>query len=313
MKKFVITILLFFIPLIVFLGVLEFGMRIVPNDYAYKNQWLDNNISTLQIWSFGPSNGLVGISPKHFSKKAFNSAHVSQPLKYDAFIFDKFIDRADSMEWVIVPMCYWTLVGSMEDGEEWWRAKNYCIYYDCPYFHFQPKFHFEVIGNPLSIYKQIKRVVDYIIHGTDDITCDTFGLALNFAKDSRRENWYMNGANRVKDHTKDLSKTQLIEANRGYLQSIIDKCEKKHVRVLLLTTPVCYTYSDAVDSVQYTMMTSTCEEMAAQYPHVEYLNMFTDTRFDVEDFWDADHLNTDGAVKLTRMLNEYIENYIVEP
>ena len=121
MKRFAKTILCFFLP--IFLGVLalELGMRSVPNDYTYKNKWLTENISHVRIWTFGSSHGLYGISPKYFSKPAFNSAHVSQPLKYDAFIFDKFIERADSLEWVVLPISYFTLTSKMEDGEEWWR------------------------------------------------------------------------------------------------------------------------------------------------------------------------------------------------
>jgi len=313
MKRFVTYIVLFLLPVAIILGVLEYGMRTVPNDYTYKNHWLEQHITSLHIWSFGPSHGAYGISPKHFSKSAFNSAHVSQTLKFDAFIFDKFIDRADSLEWVILPVSYFSLGSDMESDPEWWRVKNYCIYYDCPYFPTQPKYHCEVIGNPLSLFGQIKRVCNYWMDGTNDRCCDSLGLDLDFSKDSRKQDWYMNGANRVVSHTKDLSDAKLIRANIGYLESIINKCQEKQIHVLLLTTPVCYTYSEAVDSTQYALMTGTCEKLAAQYPNVVYLNLFKDNRFDVDDFWDADHLHPEGAAKLTLLLDDFIENYSVEP
>lgn len=307
MKRFIKVIILFLLPVICGCVLLEYGMRNVPNSYSFKKNWLDLNISSVRIWSFGSSHGLYGISPRYFSKPAFNSAHVSQPLKYDAFIFEKYIEQADSLEWVILPISYFTMTSKMEDGEEWWRIKNYSLYYDCPYHEWEPKYNIEIIGNPLSFYKQIKRVGRYWIKGIDDNSCDSLGLDLGYSKTKRGEEWYMNGHNRVELHTQNLKLlNDIIQENRKYLESVIKKCEEKNVSVLLLTTPACSTYYECVDSAQYSLMTETCEEMAQKYNNVQYLNLFKDSRFVEEDFFDADHLETDGAAKLTKILDEYI-------
>lgn len=307
MRRFFRTIICFFLPM--FLGVvaLEFGMRSVPNDYTYKNGWLSDNISHVRIWAFGSSHGLYGIDPRYFSRPGFNSAHVSQPLKYDAFIFDKFIGRADSLEWVILPVSYFTLTSKMEDGEEWWRIKNYCIYYDCPYHRWEPKYNIEVVGNPLSLYKQIKRVGRFWIKGVDDNDCDSLGLDLGYSKEHRGDDWYMDGPQRAKFHTKDLVKSQsIIEENIGYMEAIIKTCAEKQVKVLIVTTPVCSTYYDCVEPAQYTLMIETCEGFERKYNHVRYLNLLKDSRFEEDDFHDSDHLATEGAGKLTKILDEYI-------
>lgn len=307
MKRFVKTIVFFFLPVLFGLVALECAMRRIPNDYAYKNNWLTENINRVRIWTFGSSHGLFGISPKYFSKPAFNSAHVSQPLKYDAFIFNKFISNADSLEWVVLPISYFTLTSKMEDGEEWWRIKNYCIYYDCPYHRLKPKYHTEIVGNPLSLYKQIKRVGRYWIKGEDDNSCDSLGFSLSYSKESRAENWWTDGRQRAKSHTKDLVKSQaVIQENIGHMESIIKTCAERHVNVLILTTPVCSTYYECVDSAQYTLMIETCERLSNRYNHVQYLNLFKDSRFVEDDFHDSDHLATEGATKLTKILNNYI-------
>lgn len=307
MKRFLKTIILFFIPVLCGCLVLEFSMRNVPNSYSYKNDFLSEHISAIRIWSFGSSHGLYGISPKYFSKPAFNSAHVSQPLKYDAFIFDKYISRADSLEWVILPISYFTMTSKMETGKEWWRIKNYCIYYDCPYHKWEPKYNMEIIGNPLSFYKQVKRVGRYWIKGIDDNNCDSLGLDLGYSKEKRGEEWYMNGRQRAEFHRKDIQKSQsIVEENTKYLETIIGRCEEKNVSVLLLTTPVCSTYYNNIDSSQYNLMLETCENFIHRYPNVQYLNLFKDSRFVEDDFFDADHLETEGATKLTKILDEYI-------
>ena len=307
MKRFIKTIILFFIPISLGLCVLEIGMRAVPNSYSFKKNWLDKNIFSVHIWSFGSSHGLYGINPQYFSKPAFNSAHVSQPLKYDAFIFNKYIEKADSLEWVILPVSYFTMTSKMELGEEWWRIKNYRIYYDCPYHKYEPKYNFEIIGNPLSFYKQIKRVGRYWIKGSDDNSCDSLGFDRGYSKENRDDNWYMDGPQRAKFHTKDLEKSQpVIRENIACLETIINNCAERNVNVLIVTTPVCSTYYDCVDSAQYSLMIRVCESFVRQYSNVRYLNLFKDSRFVEDDFHDSDHLETEGAAKLTGILDEYI-------
>lgn len=310
MKRFLKVIILFLFPILSGFGILEYGMRSVPNDYMYKNMWLKENISCVRIWTFGSSHGLYGISPRHFSKLAFNSAHVSQPLRYDAFIFNKYIEQADSLWWVVLPISYFTMTSCMEDGEEWWRVKNYCLYYNCPYHKFELKYNSEIVGNPLPIYKQIKRVGRYWIKGVDDFNCDSLGLDLSYSKEHRAaEGWYEDGAQRVKYHTKDLLEKQpIIQENKNYLETIISTCRDKDVKVLLLTTPVCNTYYSCVDSLQYALMVNTCENLSTTYSNTYYLNLFKDRRFVEDDFHDSDHLATEGAAKLTKILDEFIIN-----
>lgn len=308
MKKFVITILLFLSPILICMGVLENGMRSIPNDYAFKNSWLEKNISHVHIWSLGSSHGLYGISPRYFSKPAFNSAHVSQSLKYDKFIFDKYINKADSLEWLILPISYFSLVSELEDGIESWRIKNYCIYYNCPYYPLQPKYHFEISSNPLSYLDQIGRVYKYWRTGDDFVNSDAWGLSMDYSKEKRKDNWYNDGEKRAKLHTEDLSINQSIIGNNiNIMESIIRTCADMNVSVLLLTTPVCSTYFNCVDSAQYALMVHTCENFQEKYDNVLYLNLFRDARFTKDDFFDSDHLETEGAAKLTRVLDEYIK------
>lgn len=313
MKKFVITILIFFLPILISMGLLEYGMRRVPNDYSYKNQWLTENISHLHIWCLGSSHTFSGINPRYFSKPAFNSAHVSQPLKYDAFIFRKYVDKADSLEWIIIPISYFSLSYRLEDGVEAWRTKNYCIYYNCPYFNTEINYHSEIIGNPLSLYKQILRVGGFLFNESNDIRCDSLGMSLDYTKDKRTDDWYKNGEERVKLQTDNLDEQQnVIQENKDYIESVISKCKEKNVSVLLLTTPVCSTFYNIADTIQYSFMVETCNNMVLKYDNVHYLNLFRDDRFEIDDFFDADHLETKGAAKLTKIIDSCIRNRLNE-
>ena len=241
MKRFIVTILLFVLPLGICLVFLEYEMRSIPNTYSYKNHWLNEHISSVHIWILGSSHSLYGLSPKEFSKPAFNSAHVAQTLLYDEFIFEKFIDHADSLEWVILPISYFTMPWSLDTGIEWWRGKNYYLYYDCPYFKNQIRYHYEILGNPLPFYKQVMRVWKYIAYNKNDINCDSLGYAEN--SNEKHDNWLETGKNAMKVHTKDISvSSSAIQINQNALNNILEKCQQKYISVLIITTPTHQSY-----------------------------------------------------------------------
>lgn len=283
-------------------------MRSVPNDYAYKNQWLDKHIASAKIWILGSSHSLLGINPQYFSQSAFNSAHVSQTLPFDAFIVSKYIHQADSLEWVILPMSYFSLTYSLEDSKEWWRIKNYCIYYDYHYRALNPHYHLEILGNPLTYREQLKRVAKYWIQGVDSRDCDSLGFSHAYSKDKREANWCDDGKDRAIYHTKNLKDCEsIITEHIADLETIIRLCSEKNVRILLFTPLVSKAYYENIEFEQYELVVKTCEKMEDKYSHVSYLNLFMDTRFDDDDFFDADHLETGGASKLSKILDDYIK------
>ena len=307
MKRFLKTILLFLIPVVVALGLLEYGMRNVPNDYSYKCRWLDHHISDVSVWIFGSSHALYGINPNLLSLQAFNSAHPSQTLHYDAFIFDKYIDCAANLKWVILPVSYFTFTDRLENSEEWWRIKNYCLYYDCPEYKWQPEFHSEVLGNPLPYHKQIVRIGKYLIYRKSDLACDSLGFRNEYTKSKRTADWTKNGPLRVQTNTKDLSDARdIIEENARHLEAIVQACEARNINILLVTTPVSRAFYECMDSAQYALTVETAEKITAVHSNVHYMNLLKDARFTDDDFFDADHLELDGAAKLTKIIDGYI-------
>ena len=311
MKRFIISIVLFLMPLCVFLYLLEFGIRSIPNDYSYKNKWLEQNVWSLKVLSLGMSHGFMGIQPNCFDEPAFNAAHVSQSLKYDAFIFDKFIEQADSLQIVILPISYVSLWFGLEESEEWWRVKNYCIYYQCPYHRWENEYRSEVMGGKL--FTLCKRLKNNIYNGSNEISCDSLGWATFYTKAFRGKDWWMNGESRARSHTFDLDqRKELFAENKLHVESIIKQCFQKQIKVVLLTTPTCSTYYDNIYKKQLDMMLNYCDSISSTNENVFYLDLLKDNRFNEEDFFDADHLNEFGAEKLSRILNDFCNSMVFQ-
>ena len=173
MKRFIVKTLLFLLPLFILLILVEFGIRSIPNDYSYKNNWLEEHANEVKVLTFGSSHGYYGINPHAFSELTFNAAHVSQNLNYDKFIFSKFIDKADSLRCVVLPVSYFSLNGKvLIGGTEAWRNKKYMLYYECPYRR-HSFMNWEIYNGKLL--KNCKKVCKYALCDKNDVNVDSLG------------------------------------------------------------------------------------------------------------------------------------------
>ena len=303
MNRFLKYLLLFFIPVFVGLAVVERLFRQIPNDYSYKNEWLSNNAGSIRVLNMGSSHAFFGIEPSLFSCKAFNAAHVSQSIKYDHFIFSKFVNEMDSLEVLVLPVSYGSFLGfGPENGIEDWRVKYYSIYYGCKYHRFEPKYNLEVYNG-----LQFDKVWNSILCKADHRTCNELGFGTTYKLENRPEDWKERGTTAAKRHTRRKIDSIIMEKNIRLVEEIVDKCVEKKAQVIILTTPTFLTYRENLNREQLKLMEDCCNSFVEQYDNVCYLNLLADERFCEDDFFDADHLNEFGAAKLTKILQQTID------
>lgn len=306
MQKFLIKIFcLLLLPFVLFAGIIEWRIRQVPNDYRYKHEWMLKHAPSVQVLALGASTSLYGIIPKHFDKSAFNLAFVSQSLKYDDFLFFKYIDQCDSLEYLIWPISYFVVRSKgLEYGDTWWRVKSYCIYMDCDYHTINPKF-------CLEIFQKEKRQKFFdIIYGKENwMTCDSLGWSKRYSIEKERiidpKAWEERGSYKAQYHSKNPDKI-ILDKNIAYITHVIKECEKRNIKVLLLTPPTHPTYYNYVNPSQAEEINFVCTSLCNKYNNVMFFDFFKDNRFEYIDFYDPDHLSNFGAEKFSILLNKYI-------
>jgi hypothetical protein len=298
------VVYLFIIPVVILCILLEFLIRRIPNDYYYKNKWLSENSGNLQILSLGASNGYFGINPEFFSKKAFNAAHISQSINYDLFIFKKFLPGFDSLKYVLLPVTESTFTSSLETSDEFWRIKNYTIYYGCEYHLYEPQFHLAFYGN--NLYSVLSRISGYYLLGTSELYCNKLGFGLNYSFAKKSKDWEKSGILAARRHKKESS-VKLYDENLSYLNQFIEECYKRNIQVVLLVTPAWHSYLENIDIKQLESTLATFEHLAEQNSNVRFIDLHEDKRFEENDFFDADHLDEFGAKKLTLILNDTLK------
>ena len=274
-------------------------MRSIPNDYAFKEEMLTSKCDSIKVLSFGSSHAHYGIRPDCMSLSAFNIGMPSQSIKYDHFLFYKYIDKCPNLSFVILPVSYFSLVTELEDGDAWAVAKGYSIYMGYKEHGLNPIYNFEFINKEkyLELAKMLGKPITYL-------TSDSLGWGYMREFGNQKPDCTSLAEVIVKRHSKSLGLS--METNIRRLTDIIQTCAQRDIKVLLLTTPTHESYYTLLDEEHWALTVNACENLANRFSNTTYLNLLKDSTFVDSDFYDPDHLNTIGATKLTQKLNDVI-------
>jgi hypothetical protein len=299
MKRFLKCLFLFLLPLIVFAVTSEILLRNIPNDYRNKCTYLNENAGQLSVLILGASHSLTGLNPDYFSKPCYNAAYVSQSIDMDLFIFENYEDRLDQLEYIILPASYFILFERLETISEFWRIKNYVLYYD---LNISSKIcdHSEILGNKL--WYNLYRMTNYYILGKNPLSCSANGWGKRIVQSN--VDLIRSGKERAKLHTANNS--DCVPENTRLLKTLIERANAKNIRVILYTSPAYESYAQNLNPEQWGKTIHLMDSLANTYENVSYYNFLSDPSFTEADYFDSDHLNVDGAKKLSLMLNKCI-------
>lgn len=311
MKKFLFEIIVyFFIPVLGFAIVSEYSLRQIPNDYSFKNRWMETNCKNLKVLCLGASSIYYGINPSDMDINTFNGAHVSQTLNYDHFIFNKFINRMDSLQYLVLGVDYWSPFSSLEEGPEWWRVRNYSIYYGCNYHKGELKYNYELYFHNYQTFKRAAKgfLTSIGFRHDSNINVNALGFGLHYSSKNKKSNWDNGRENALRNNKeiKDVEYLNLINKNRVYLQDICKKCADRNIKVFIVSAPEYKSYRAYSDKNYVNEKNGFCNSFAKSFKNVTYLDYSSDKRFVSDDFFDAYHLNEIGAYKLTKIINSKI-------
>ena len=309
MRKFSLRILTFLLPILIVSVTFEVLLRNIPNDYAYKREYLDNNADEIETLILGSSHTFYGIDPRYFFNNTFNASHVSQSLNYDLEILKKYQDEFKSLKTIVLPISYFSFYSSLESGVESWRIKNYMIYYDQNSSESISDYS-EVLSNEFKV--MIDKLVSYYVKGNKSIYCSNLGWGISY-KSENSVDLLVSGEIAAKRHTVlDIesaeNKTEFSK-NKFLVKSIIEWATGRNVKVLLLTLPAFETYQRNLNIEQLQEAIKTTKEICSNNNNCYYENLMMDTSFVVSDFFDADHLSEIGAKKLSVLINQKISDY----
>ncbi|SHH95805.1 hypothetical protein SAMN05421866_0031 [Chryseobacterium oranimense] len=305
MKKLIKNIFLFLFPIIICLGIIEFSLRKVPNDYSYKNDYLTKNSGEIEVLYLGSSHIFFGVNPEFSKYKGFNLAMTSQDLSLDWKLFNNFKDWKN-LKTIVIPIDYISLYSKLEYGIEDWRMKNYTIYNDISSNKFED--HLEIFNGKFS--DNIKRLKNYYQYGKTDIDCNQYGFGTLY-KSSVKNDLISSAKIAAKRHSitidSEKGKRAYID-NTKAIENFIYYAKKNKINILFVSAPVTEYYSNLTKNEQLYTTFSFLKKQIENNNNCHYLNLMNDSEFNDGYFFDADHLNNLGAKKFTIKIDSAIQN-----
>lgn len=306
MKKFLFkvlvpTIAIFFL----LLGCAELYLRSVPNDFKAKAEYMDKHASEVKILVIGSSATAMGVKPSCFDMQpSYSCAYANQGALYNYLILNKYIDRMDSLRYVVMDATY---AGLWNDGE---FAQTYVKKYSI-YFGFD---NFKGFSNRFEISANIKDIFERLTYKSDRaafLTCDSDGFQSRYFENIPYNDsvWKAYGKTHCEiDHTKIYRENakRICEENTILIKNIIELCKKRNVNVLFISAPCHPYYYEYYNQVQKSIVDGTYNALCSEYDNVKWIDLTMSENFSIDEFSNVNHLNTKGAIKFTRMINDSI-------
>ena len=304
MKKFLVKLTIFLLPLVVCCAVAEVELAGLPNTYSQKRADLERQLGDIQILILGPSHALHGIDPAFFSHKGYNLANASQTIFYDKEITLRYFDRLSALRLVIIPISYNTMYTQLWDSKEGFRKYFYSKYWgiDAP-------------GMPLLDLRRYSHIALYTPQTTVEFAAKGFNVDLleglapsgylryDTAGSLKNISWVL-GAKRVELYRRMMKQEHYAE-NVEALTQLVTTLRRRNVQVCFITTPVFKTFGKYCEQSVIEGNIAAIKDICLAHG-CGYKNYFSDKRFSITDFYDNDHLNFIGAASFSRILDSEV-------
>jgi hypothetical protein len=302
MRNFLLSVLLFCLPICLLILSAELYLRFRPSGFAQKKEQLVNNVDSIEVLIVGSSHAMHGIIPEQLTLNAQNIAYGSQTIYFDKRIIEKYLPRLKKLKYVVLDLDYSSLYIDHAENRDFF----YKYYYDIDFK--DRKFYKEFFLQSFFVYslKQTVRLLEDDIWGKEAEIARKKWLGseeyqedvCSFEKNKSRSQAFNNDIDNYKggsDVLKDL-------------ESLIVTLESKHITPIVLTYPVypvmrTFYYKKVLEENKQ------ISDYLVQKYGVIQLDYEDDDSFIVSDYYDCDHLNKLGAEKLTQRLDLVIMTF----
>lgn len=305
MKKFLVQVCWFSLSLIVLSICFEISLRRIPNSYKFKRQLIEKNENRIKHLIIGSSVSNCGIQPAYLADSTYNLSLSRQWLRYNLAFLEKYIDRLPHLKTVIWGISYqslWTDDSSQTDKTSMACHKIY-MGIDAEHNLLDNS---ELIATGSFAFRKWSK---YYLRHKKTMNCDSVGVDHSYDLSEKGREWLDDIPRMSKGHTlyRKSGAEKLFRDNMNRLNKGAKLCHDRGIKLYLVLPPVYKEYYEHTDARQDSLLYAALEEMASRWNNVRSFNYLEDARFEADDFFNGNHLTSDGgAAKFTEILKEDI-------
>lgn len=285
---------LFLMPLLLVGAVVEQWLRAIPTQFSIKASSIEAKRDSIQVLVVGSSNTANGIQPKFFRVPGFNLGFPAQSVWYDAQFALKY-QHLPNLKLVIFGLHYPTIKERLSDTPDSYRQFFYERFSGLPPEELADVFDIRRLSITPIYANLALRGANF---GNSKV--DEFGWMPN---EGLLTNPSDAGAQARLTYLKTIMKDSNVKRNVEILSGTVETLRKNNVQVALIILPVTNAFVRNANSVELDLVVETIELLSKKYG-ILTKNYLESDRFMNQDFSDYDHLNPNGAAKLSRIIDE---------
>ena len=298
MKKFLLTILYFIIPLLVLFLIVEFKLRTIHSEYEKKQKGLLEKSSEIEILILGNSRADNGLNPAFFSKPAYNLAYGSQTILYDKELVKKYLPILKKLKFVVLSLDYHSLSSGYLQERDFFYYHYFRINIKNKSFIKEKLSYFFYVYTPKVSFKLLNENKDVkMINGwSGNESSIATRLTERYGKERAQSfDLAINQSRKSKEY---------IEVQKDY-EALIRFLNQNNITPIVITAPCNKEFTKFLDekNIQYNL--DFIQKMKSKY-NLVYLNSLNDSLFKKSDFYNNDHLNKEGAEKYSKKIDSLI-------
>ena len=295
--------LVFFIPVLLVLILLELLVLNIPMNYKSNSNYFYKNKNVIEVMALGSSQMAGAVNPKYIDKPTICLASASQHHKLDFTIIKQLQPSLKNLKYVILELSS-SHLELPHNSKNFWKNSVYLKYFNVNAYERKTYFKDKLIylSNP-DIYS--KKLVDYYIFNKDKSKLNRFGFDENsYSGIFNSLNYDLVAISNLEIKPNHIENNKTFKENSDFLFSMIEYLNDNNINVIICTLPIYNTHKDELNTNIVKRRDSIISLIQMNYPNVIFLKKESDNAsYKVTHFNNHNHLNPDGAKKFTKELN----------
>ena len=295
---------------------MDSSLRMLNTLYKEKYEGAKKSQDSIEIVILGTSRATYGVNPEAFDLYAYNLANLAQSIYFDKRITLSLLPNLNNLKYAFISVDYHSLYFSSQFNRDYWSYYGNGIKYkDTGYFWanlspaffgYTPKVSYAMLKKRfLNYWKYGSEIVDFEVqNGVDMHKPIIKGYVAFEGRDTTNFNheayvisstWYTN----IIDESEE--REEVIYDLEDFIETLL----AEGVTPILFTPPTYTEFNTYLNQSYIENNIETCE-LIAQKHGIEYWDFHNSKIFSIEDFYDMEHLNRQGALKFSKILNDSI-------
>ncbi len=275
------------------LAALEIYLRQPSADeFSAKRTFLEENKTSCEVLLMGSSHTQTDLNPEWIDMNSVNVANFSQPFYYDYKILEKYAREMPVLKAVVLSLSYPVFYSAPTERQE----NLYSIHWGL---------------EPYSGKKDIDNYSAVLALGLEN----SIDRAINGENYYQHRGWYESNDSYKGAETEAKNKAKVWhgmmydeewEGCVGWLDKIIAECKKNDIRLILYFPPFVQSLNDLIRQDHWSEKILVYSEKIKKEDNVIIIDTNDNEIYSDNFFKDPDHLNRNGAMILTKTINDVL-------